>query len=40
MPTKEEQEEFLEQCTWTWISPNGVNGYLVTSNRKRYLVDY
>ncbi len=38
MPTKDELEE-LYNCTWTWISYNGVNGYKVTgkelSNGKR-----
>ena len=30
MPTKEEQDELLNNCAWTWISQNGVNGYKVT----------
>lgn len=29
MPTKEEQMELKEQCTWTWTSQNGVEGYQV-----------
>lgn len=29
MPTKEEQEELLNNCTWTWMTQNGVNGYKV-----------
>lgn len=29
MPTKEEQMELKEQCTWTWTSQNGVEGYHV-----------
>ena len=29
MPTKEEQDELLEQCLWNWTSLNGVNGYNV-----------
>lgn len=29
MPTKEEQDELLTKCTWTWKSQNGVNGYTV-----------
>lgn len=29
MPTRAEQEELLEKCTWTWITQNGVNGYMV-----------
>lgn len=31
MPTRAEQGELREQCTWTWSSQNGVNGYKVTS---------
>ena len=31
MPTKAEQEELREQCTWIWTSQDGVNGYKVTS---------
>ena len=30
MPTKEEQDELRNNCTWTWTSQNGVNGRLVT----------
>ena len=33
MPTREELDELCEQCTWTWISQNSVNGYKVTSNK-------
>lgn len=31
MPTKTEQDELRTNCTWTWITQNGVNGYKVTS---------
>ena len=31
MPTKAEQEELLNNCTWTWTTQNGVKGYKVTS---------
>lgn len=31
MPTKEENDELRNNCTWTWTSQNGVNGYKVTS---------
>ena len=31
MPTKAECDELDEQCTWTWTTQNGVNGYKVTS---------
>ena len=30
MPTKEEQRELLNNCTWTRATQNGVNGYKVT----------
>ena len=29
MPTKAEQQELLNNCTWTWIRQNGVSGYNV-----------
>ena len=31
MPTLDEQKELLNNCTWTWTTQNGVNGYRVTS---------
>lgn len=30
MPTNAELTELREQCTWTWTTLNGVNGYKVT----------
>ena len=30
MPTKAEMEELRDNCTWTWTTQNGVNGYRVT----------
>ena len=35
MPTIEEQKELLNtsNCTWTWTTQNGVNGYKVTSKK-------
>lgn len=36
MPTLEEQEELINNCTWTWTEQNGVCGYLVTSNIEGY----
>ena len=30
MPTLKEQQELLDNCTWTWTKVNGVNGYTVT----------
>lgn len=32
MPTLEEQEELLNNCTWRWTTQNGVNGYEVTGS--------
>ena len=32
MPTMEEFEELLNNCTWEWTSINGVNGYKVSGN--------
>ena len=36
MPTKAEQEELINNCTWTWTNVNGINGYRVTSNIAGY----
>jgi hypothetical protein len=36
VPTKEEQKELLEKCTWTWTTQNGVYGYKVTSKKSGY----
>lgn len=36
MPTKAEQDELRTNCTWTWTTLNGVNGYRVTSNKTGY----
>ena len=33
MPTDEEMEELLNNCTWTWTTQNGVSGYKVTSKK-------
>ena len=30
MPTRDEMEEFVNNCTWKWTTYNGVNGQLVT----------
>lgn len=30
MPTATEQDELMDNCTWTWTTQNGVNGYKVT----------
>ena len=36
MPTDAEMTELREQCTWTWTTQNGVNGYKVTSKKSGY----
>ena len=36
MPTKEEQDELRDNCTWEWTTQNGVKGYKVTSKKKGY----
>jgi len=30
MPTREQQRELVDNCSWTWTQQNSVNGYLVT----------
>ncbi len=32
MPTQEELDELLTECTWTWAVKNGLNGYNVTGS--------
>lgn len=32
MPTKAQQDELVEMCTWIWTLVNGVEGYLVTGS--------
>ena len=36
MPTEEEFQELIDNCTWTWTTQNGVNGYKVTSKKSGY----
>ena len=31
MPSKAELDELIENCTWSWTTQNGVDGYTVTS---------
>ena len=35
MPTHEEQQELMnaDNCTWSWTTENGINGYKVTSKK-------
>lgn len=35
MPTELEFNELLNNCSWTWITQNGVNGYVVTSKTNK-----
>ena len=32
MPTSAQCQELIDQCTWTWTTINGVNGYSVSNN--------
>ena len=36
IPTDAEWTELREQCTWTWTTQNGKNGYKVTSKKSGY----
>ena len=36
MPTRAEWQELYDNCTWTWTTQNGINGYKVTSNKEGY----
>lgn len=36
MPTDAELTELRTECTWTWTTQNGVNGYKVTSKKSGY----
>lgn len=36
MPTTDEINELIENCTWTWASVNGEIGFLITSNKPGY----
>lgn len=37
MPTIEEWSELKDNCTWTWTTQNGVEGYKVVSKKTGYL---
>lgn len=37
IPTKEEFDQLLEQCTWTWTAISGVLGYKVTGSNGNYI---
>ena len=32
MPTRDEMTELLQNCSWTWMQVNGMNGFKVTGN--------
>lgn len=34
MPTQQEMQELIDNCTWTWTNQNGVYGYKVTGRNK------
>lgn len=36
MPTEAEWMELRDNCSWTWTTINGINGYMVQSNRFLY----
>ncbi len=36
MPTHEEFQELIDNCTWSWTTMSGVNGYKVTSMKSGY----
>ncbi len=36
LPTKDNFEELISNCSWTWTTENGVNGYKVTGKKDGY----
>ena len=36
MPTSEEIEELITECTWTWTKIDDIKGYRITSNKPGY----
>ncbi len=36
IPTSQEYDELLNNCSWSWTIQNGINGYKVTSKRPGY----
>ena len=34
MPTYDQLQELIDNCTWTWTTLNGVDGYLVTGSNE------
>ena len=39
MPTIDEWKELVNNCNWIWTIQNGINGYVITSNKEGY-TDY
>lgn len=37
LPTKEEAEELIKKCEWTWMVKNGTKGYKVTGPNRKYI---
>lgn len=37
MPTKDEMQELVSNCTWEWAAVNGVNGFKVTGPNGNYI---
>ena len=37
MPTDVEMIELRTACTWRWATQNGINGYIVTSNKEGFI---
>lgn len=37
MPTKEETQELLDNCTWEWVLNNGSKGFKVTGKNGNYI---
>ena len=40
MPTKAEWDELRENCTWTWMTVNGVNGFRISGSKPGYTDRY
>ena len=36
MPTAEEWEELIEDCTWEWVKVNGMGGYRISGKKPGY----
>lgn len=37
LPTKDEMQELLTMCTWSWDTINGNNGFIVTGPNRKYI---